>query len=332
MAGIYSPKNVGKLIFGGALSAETTSKTFRASADVGEIQIISADGTAAAAGKDFKVFAKDNSGTTGVNVSDKIEVDKVNKVVVKKYAAPVQKSVDVTGFTGTPKANATYRVSIRKYDHIQSPENFRHIHGFAVTGTDPGTYTAIMNEIKANLESALLRENSISDFNIVVGADKITITANPTEYVQGKIQGDQIQFDVEVSVKENSPATLNTDAYANVLSVVVVQEANPGQGTYKGVANLEYFLNGYETADYGREVGYPANFNFSPKAISSGIYNTVQLSFYSERETVNVERQPKELTIVFEESAGVTKVELVNAFLAVLRTVLGAGNVPADLA
>lgn len=331
MAGIYSPKNVGKLIFGGPLSAETTSRDFRANAPDGDVQVVSADGTAATLGKAFKVISRENQGITGVNISDKIEVDKITKIVASKFAPAVNKSVEVSGFTGTVLPNVTYRVSIRKYDHIQSPENFRHIHGFAVTGDTVGTYADVLNELKANLDSTLLRENSIAEFDIVVDdtAGTLTVTAKDTAYVQGKEQGDQILFDLEVSVRDNCPTDLCSNGYNDVLTTTVLQENDPGQGTSKAVANLEYFLNGYETADYGREVGYPANFNFSPNAVADGEYNSVQISFYSQRDYTNVERQHKELTIVFNEPGGA--VADVNAFLAQLRVVLGNDAVPVDL-
>lgn len=329
MAGIYSPKNVGKLIFGGPLAAETTSKDFRELSDVGEIQVVSADGTAATADKAFKVVSKTGTGITGVNISDKIEVDKINKITASKFAPALNKSVEVGGFTGTPLPNVTYRVSIRKYDHIQSPENFRHIHSFAVTTDATVTYADILAELKANFDAALLRENSASEFDVVVGADTLTITAKDQPYVQGKKQGDQIQFDIEVSVRDNCPSDLCSSGYNNILTVTTLQENDPGNGTGKAVANLEYFLVGYETTDYGREVGFPANFDINTQADVNAEYNSVQIAFYSQRDYTNVERQHKELTIVFPEAGGA--VADVNAFLAQLRVVLGAGNVPADL-
>lgn len=333
MAGIYSPKNVGKLIFGGALATETTAKTFRAGADIGEVQVLSADGTDAALGKKFKIVEKRSAKPNGIQVSDQIEVDKITKIVARKYAPAQNKIVVVSGFTGTPEANVTYRVSIRLYDHIQSPENFRHIHGFAVTGKTVGTYVDILDEIKANLDSTLKREYTSEDFTITVdsGAGTLTVTALDQEYVQGKNQGSQLLFEVETSVKENCPTDLCSNGTLNLLTVTTTQENDPGNGVGKNVANLEYFLNGYETTDYGREVGFPVNFNFSPKAVVGGEYNTLQIAFFSQRDSVNVERQHKELNIVFEESAGTTKVEQINAVLAKLRTVLGTASVPADL-
>lgn len=332
MAGIFSPRNVGKLIFGGPLAAETTTNDFRASADNGEVQVVSADGTAVALGKDIKILSKTDASVTGIDRSEKIEVGKVNSIKVAQYAAAVNKSVEISGFTGTVLANVTYRVSIRKYDHIQSPENFRHIHSFAVTGANVGTYADILTELKANFDAALMRENAGSEFDVAIdtGAGTMTITALDQPYVQGKEQGDQIQFDIEVSVRDNCPADLCTNGYNDVLTVTELAGNNPGQGTGKAVANLEYFLEGYENADYGREVGFPANFNFSPKVDLAGEYNTVIISYYSQRDYTNVERQHRELVVVFNEPGGAFAD--VNAFLAQLRVALGTDIVPADLA
>lgn len=330
MAGIFSPKNVGKLIFGGALAAETTTNDFRASADNGELQVVSADGTAATLGKDFKILSKVDASVTGIDRSEKIEVGNINSIKVAQYAPAVNKSVEISGFTGTVLANVTYRVSIRKYDHIQSPENFRHIHSFAVTGATVPTYADLLTELKANFDAALMRENAASEFDVAIdtGAGTMTITAKDQTYIQGKKQGDQVQFDIEVSVRDNCPADLCINGYNDILTVTTLAENNPGQGTGKAIANLEYFLEAYENTDYGREVGFPANFEFSPQANLAGEYNTVIISYFSQRDYTNVERQHRELIVVFDEPGAVLEV---NAFLAQLRVVLGAANVPADL-
>lgn len=333
MAGIYSPKNVGKLIFGGPEAAEVTSKTFRSAASAGELKILSADGTDVASGVNFKVFSKNADGT--LNVSDTIDPNKVVKVSVKEYEAEVPKEVTAT-FGGAVRDGATYRVSIRKYDHIQSPENFRHVHAFYVTSdtatADGETIANIIDELDANLQTALERENSQSEFTISNTATTLVITAKNQTYVQGKKQGDQIQFDIESSVKPNAYDTLATPNFNGDITTAITQAPNPGSGTGKGVANLEYFLNGYETTDYGREVGYPANFDFSPNASSAGLYNSVQLAFYSEREYTNVERQHKELTVVFDTVDALPASNAdTNAFLQQLRDA-GVSGVPADLA
>lgn len=320
MAGIYSPKNVGKLIFGGAEAAETTARTFRSSASAGETKVLSADGSDVASGVNFKVFSKKADGT--VDVSDTIDPNKVTKVAVKAYQAESAKSVAITGFTGNVREDVTYRISIRRYDGIQSPENFDHIHAFYVSPADTSgvSFTDVLTSLENSFNSSLVRMGLNDEFSVVAGASSLIISGKVQDYVLGKDQGDPVQFDIEVSIKPNSPETLaaSTINYASDLTITVVEPIVPGSGTAKQVANLEYFLDGYETTDYGREVGWPANFAFNAQTNPAGTYNSVQIAFYSEREYTNVERQHKELNVVFNEAftAAIAEVSTIKVTVA----------------
>lgn len=333
MSSIVSPKNVGKLFIADALATETTNSTFVATGSVKEVAVVKADGAAIAANLPFKVIYKKDTSLVGVDFSDTIDPKQIDYVKVGPYKAEQAQIVTVSGFTGTPIANATYRVSVRKYDGIQSPENFRMIHGFVVTPVNNTlTYTDILNQLAANLNSSLKRSGENKEIVVTVSGSTLVFTGQVQGFYLGKDAGDPVYFDIETSVKDNSPATLAAAGTSyNILTDTVTQGIIPGVGTGKQVAETEYSWKGYDNGDYGREAGFPNNFNVTYLANPAANYNTVIIGFHKDREGVNVERQFKELVVVFPYT-NIASNATTNAYLAKLRTVAPNAGVPADLA
>ena len=335
MASILSPKNVGKLVIATAVASETTNTTFVATAAVGKVQIVKSDGSAGAANLPFKLVHKKDTSLTGVDFSDTIDPKQLDYVKLGAYQAELPKIMNVAGFTGNAIVNATYRVSVRKYDGIQSPENFRHVHAFVVTpATGTVTHAAVLAELVLNLNSSLKREDALKELVASVSTSNLVVTGKVQTYFLGKDAGEPVQFEVEVSVKDNSPATLAlVDTVYNILTVTTTQGIKPGVGTGKQVALAEYSLKGYENTDYGREAGFPYNFNQTYLASPAGTYNTVVLGFHKDREGVVVERQFKELTVVMPFTVGSNASNAaINGLLARLRVVAPNATIPADLA
>lgn len=334
MASIISPKNVGKLIIATAVATETTNSTFVATADVGEIGVYKADGAALAANLPYKVVFKKSSAQAGVDASPTINPLKIDYVKLGAYAAEVPQIITVSGFTGNATNNATYRVSIRKFDGIQSPENFRMIHGFYVTpNTGTTTHATVLTELVKSLNASLKRSGEINQIVASVSGTTLLVTGLVQSFILGKDSGDPTQFSVEYSVKDNSPATLaaaGTSYY--LLSVATTQGIKPGVGTGKQVALAEYSLKGYENADYGREMGFPNNFNVTYLANPVGTYNTVVTGYHDTRDGVNVEKQHKELTVCMPYTVGtIASNAAINGYLAKLRVVAPNATIPADL-
>jgi len=335
MASIISPKNVGKLMVATAVASETTNSTFNSGASVGEVAIVKADGAALAANLPFKVVYKKDTSLVGVDASDTIDPLQIDYVKVGTYAAEVPKIITVSGFTGTPIANATYRVSIRKFDGIGSPENFRHVHGFVVTKVNNTlTYANILAELASNLNASLKRDNEFKEIQVTVSGSTLVFTGQVQAFKLGKDSGDPINFEVETSVKDNSPATLAAAGTSyDILTTTLTQGIKAGNGTGKQVALAEYSLIGYEDADYGREMGFPNNFDTTLLASPTGTYNSVVIGFHKDRTGTVVERQFKELTVVFPFTVGtIASNSITNDFLAKLRTVAPNAGVPANLA
>ena len=331
---VFGPNQVEEVIIGNAVASETTIATFIATASDKEIKCLSADGSAPAEGVNFKYLQKTaGNAAKGLNFefSDVVEASNVEKVILAEYAAEVQKSATVSGFTGNVVANTTYAVEVRLYNDggTLSPENFATITGYYVTGSDVSAETAATIR-DGVLESLNYNLSKRGDYVISATADgdDISIDGLPQDVVPGKIIGKQVEFDV--SAKQ----FLNTDIFQNdlfLLTTVIDTENNPGKGTGKYAVNLEWFTKGYKYEVY-RQTGYPADFDTPYYASTAGVYNVVHVKYFSSRISPTVERQPKVLTILIDKvSDTLANNAATNAVLADLRTILGTAAVPADL-
>jgi len=323
---VFGPNQREEVIIGNAVAAETTLATFISSASDQEIKILSADGTAPATGEDFRVYQKTAS---GYEFSDIVKADKVEKVTLATYSAEVQKSVTATVDSAT--ANTTYVLEVRLQNDggSLSPENFAVVSGYYVTGATAGTVTAIRDGLLESLNHNLSRR----------GGSEVTATANSTDsididgvaqtVVPGKDIAMQIVFDVYGKSFSNTAARdLNTEE----ISVVVNNENSAGVGTGKYAVNLEWFCKGYGNEVY-REVSYPANFDTTYYASADGVYNVIHIKYYDDRQSPTVEKQKKVLTILVDKGTDTLGNNAsTNGVLDDLQTILGAANVPADLA
>ena len=322
---------VEKLIVGNAVAAETTLPTFMADASDKEIKVLSADGSAPAAGEDFKVYQKT---ATGIEVSDLIHPDKVELVKVVTYNEEVQKSVAVTGFDGNVKANHTYAVEVRIYNEggSLSVENFATVTGYHVTGANVSGVTAanIRDGIVKSLKNNL-RLRGDSEFVITTpntAETDIVITGKSQTVVPGRIEGRQMQFDVTAKVYDNVSLT---NENLGLLKTTVLQDNEPGNGTGKYAVNLEWFTKGYDNEVY-RGTSYPVGFDTPYYTSTSGIYNVIHIFYFDGRDYTTVEKQHKLLTILVDKGTDtLANNAATNSVLTDLRTILGSANVPAAL-
>lgn len=322
---------VEKLIIGNAVASETTFTTFAASASNKEIKVLSADGSAPAAGEDFKVYQKT---ANGYEFSDLIKADKVEKVKVVTYSAEVPKSVAVTGFDGNVQANSTYAVEVRIYNAggSLSNENFDVVTGYHVTGSNVTGVTAanIRDGIVASLENNFKHRgnNEVVITTPDTAETDIVITGQVQTVVPGRDEGRPIQFDVIAKVYNNTSLTVEN---LGLLQTTVLAAGFPGRGTGRYATNLEWFTKGYDNEVY-REVSYPANFNTTYYADPAGIYNVIHVFYFDGRDYTSVEKQHKLLTILVDKGTDTLGNNAgTNSVLADLRTVLGSANVPAAL-
>ena len=332
---VFGPNQVEEPIIGNAVASETTVADFIASASDKEIKVLSADGGAPASGKAFKILQKTaGNAAKGLNYefSDVVKANKVDKVILAEYSPEVQKSVTISGFTGNIVADTTYAVELRLYNDggTLSPENFATITGYYVTGSSVAAETAatIRDGVLASLNANLTKRGA-SEVTASASGDDILIVGQYQSVVPGKIIGKQIEFEVTGKQFLNSSLTHEN---LGLLTATVNAVNHPGVGTGKYAVNLEWFAKGYKYEVY-RQTGYPADFNTPYYASTAGVYNVIHIKYYDDRQSPTVEKQNKVMTILIDKvTDDLASNASTNAVLADLRTILGADNVPADLA
>lgn len=322
---VFGPNQREEVIIGNAVAAETTLATFIASASDQEIKILSADGTAPAAGEDFRVYQKTAS---GFEFSDIVKADKVERVILATYSAEVQKSVTVT--VGAATAGQTYVVECRMLEDggALSPENFNFINGYYVSEAGDNV-TNIRDGLLASLQYAIAkREDNV--ITATASSTNAIIVAGVAQVVKpGKDIARQIEFDVNVKSIDNDG--VNPGNNAGDISAAITAQNDPGVGTGKYAVNLEWFCKGYG-GDVYRQVGYPVDFEQDYYAVANGIYNVIHIKYFDDRESPSVEKQKKVLTILVQKATDtLANNAATNGVLDDLQTILGAGNVPADL-
>lgn len=322
---VFGPNQREEVIIGNAVAAETTLATFIASASDQEIKILSADSTAPAAGKDFRVYQKTAS---GYEFSDIVKASKVDKVILATYSAETAKSVTVS--VDTASASTTYIVEVRVLEDggSMSPENFQVISGYYVTAASGDTVTTIRDGLLASLNYSLGKRGDGIITASSNSTDEIIVAGVVQSVVPGKKIGRPIYFNVETKSYSN---TALIDVNTGAMSTTVTAEADPGVGTGKYAVNLEWFCKGYGNDVY-RDVAFPVNFEHTYYASSTGVYNVIHIKYWDDRESPGVEKQKKVLTILVNKGTDtLANNAQTNAVLDDLQLILGAGNVPADL-
>jgi len=334
---VFGPNQVEELIIGNAVAAETTLATFIATASDQEIRILSADGTIAAVGEDFKVFQKTaGSAAKGLDYefSDTVKASKVAAVTVHTYTAEALKEVTVDGFTGNIVANSTYAVEVRisQDGGTLSPENFATVTGYYNTGASIAGITdqIIQDGIIDSLNANFTRRGASEVIAATVNADSFTVTGLAQPVVLGKDTGRLIEFDVAAKQFDNT--AINHEDLG-LLGVTVDTANAKGIGDGKYAQNLEWFTKGYKYEAH-RQTGFPADFTERTPvyASSAGVYNVIHIRYYDDRTSPTLEQQPRVLTILVDKvTDSLANNANTNLVLDDLQLILGAANVPADL-
>lgn len=333
---MFGIRQVGELIVGNAVATETTVKTFIASATDKEVKVLSADGTAVALNKPFKLYqSTGGDASKGLNFefSDTINPKYIDKITLKEYAPEIAKAVKIDGFAtaGVLAAQRTYEVEIRVENQL-SPENYEQIVGYYVTGEILGsdTTTTVRDGLLKSLNQNLTKRGN-SEFTAVADGTGILITEKYQDNIPGKIDGRKYTFTVTGKVFNNVSNGYNSNL--GLLTSTQTVAPSFGSGTGKWATNYEWFVKGYKY-DADRLVGFPADFGDRTPYYTSkaGKYNTIQIIYFSPRTETVVERQYKVLTILVEKTNAASN-GATNSVLADIRTAVGTNAiVPANLA
>lgn len=293
-----SQNTVRELLLGTAVATETTLDTFKATASAGEVGIFTVDGTAIAAGKPFVVAQKT---ADSVFVSDVVYPEKVSSYKAVQDAPEQLRQITVGTITAT--AGVDYVVDIHIYEHGSLSREDVYIKFGAYRAKTGDNAEAIVDGLIASLNRNFSREPGATPtsnplFTFAKTGSTTTaalvITAKSQPYVRGKKFGRGIYFDV---LAKFDPAT----------AVVTINAGgNPGKGTGKLVAAMEYDLRKNRGDIYG-DLGWPYTFPVITRADEGAGYNMIDLTHSRGHDGWNEVSMRKQLTIAITEalSAGI---------------------------
>ena len=292
---------------------------FRASAAVGELMVLGADGQSAAAGEDFKFYLKTEDGIVS---SDTIKAENVLYAKSLDYAPKTLKAATSSALA-TPVAGQLVAVElvISGFGSLSVEDEYVK-KGFykVVTGDDQ---EAVVDGLITSLNRNFARE---------VGADA---TSNPTftfaksgagaSAVLVITEKEQPNFDKDKRTRKQTHFTVNISGLS-VAPSVTYTGGYPGVGTSDQVQDMEFYLMG-ERGDFYRGAGYPHNFDQKYQAVAGTNYNLIEVGYFDEgRDEAKKSKKQVTVCIPFVDLAGNANINLI---IADLNTILGAGSVDA---
>tara|TARA_R110002020_G_scaffold100855_1_gene238045 strand:+ start:13430 stop:14392 length:963 start_codon:yes stop_codon:yes gene_type:complete len=288
------------------------------SGSANSLVLLSADGSAVAAGADFKLFQKDALGN--IISSDTIKVDNVLDVRSVAYTAAVNKLVTISALT--VDVNSLYTVNIEIQGHGSlSPEDTYLKQGFykALTGDDQ---EAIVDGLIASLNRNFSREvGATASSNPYFTFAKTGSGTSAALTVEGKAYDTNFDGDKKIKVYSDFSVDISCDTYP---TVTITNAAFAGVGTGYQVVEMEHYLLG-ERGDTYRQNGYPYNINGPALvATASGSYDIVEISYFDEGRD-EAKKSKKTLSIPMP-TAAIPNAD-VNSLIGDLNTILGAGSV-----
>jgi hypothetical protein len=306
-----SQNTVREILVASALASETTLPTFVASASTGEVAVVAADGSAVGFGKPFVVVLKT---ADGIIKSDVVDPSKVFSYKAVPYVARVLRVITLSSIQvpATAGLKAEYIVDIRLYNHGSlSVENFKIFHGHYVLTQTSGPLNAetVVDGLISNLNKNFSKEPGATAstnplFTFSRGSSgagsTLIITAKDQTLQLGKDEGRPLEFDVMLKIK-----TPETEAQLTHVNTVTAA-GNPGTGTGRQVALMEYFYRG-NRGDIYRGVGFPYTWPLTTKTLADPAvaYDLVEVKHYVAGDGLNALIMPKELTIASLESADI---------------------------
>ncbi len=280
--------------------------------------ILSKDGSAVAAGGDFKLFQKDALGN--VISSDTIKADSVLDVRSVPFTAAANKAVTISALT--VDANTLYTVNIEINQHGSLSQEDTYLkQGYYKAGSGDDQ-EAIVDGLILSLNRNFSREVGANDTsNPYFSFAKTGTGSSAALVVTGKTQSTNFDADKIIKVVDSFSVDISCTSYP---TVAVTTAASSGSGTGFQVMEMERFLLG-ERGDTYRTNGYPHNL-VGPALVSTaaGEYDIIEISYYDEGRD-EAKKSKKGLTIAMPTAA--VPNALVNSVVADLNTILGSGSV-----
>lgn len=317
--GLAGQKQVRHMYVGLTAPANANVAAVKAGAS-GNLSILSADGTAVAAGKPFKLYEKDALGN--VISSDTIKPENVLDARSVAYTAKTLGVYTISGISFDANSLYTVELSIIGFGSLSNEDEYLK-KGFFQAGST-GTAEDVVDGLIASLNRNFSREpGCTATSNPYFAFSKTGTGASAALVITEKSEWLAKQFDADKFI--NTELYFNVNAkFATAPTQSFTTLPKPGIGTGPQVQAMEFYLLG-ERADFYRRAGYPHDIKqidlFSTFA---GEYDIIEISYFDEGRD-EAKKSKKTLTIALPTAAAPNAD--VNRVIGNLNTILGAGTI-----
>lgn len=301
----------------------------------GALAILSADGTAPAAGKKFVFMQKSNKGT--LITSDIVDPKNVTVSKSRAYSPQVLGVTTISGITVNVNTLYTIEIAIKDFGSMSSENEYiKKAFYKAVAGN---TAENIVDGLVQALARNFKREEpvtSVTSSYTLANATVIQIPVN-NYFTFSKtgtgaaaalvITEKNAWVGLTYSLGRNTGTTMpfTVNAKFTTLPVFTVVNQKPAVGDGYSIADMEWYLKG-ERNDVYRTMGAPHNFDNTYDSVTSNTYNVIEIGYFSLGRD-EAKQSKKGITIAMP-TAAVPNAQF-NAMVSNLNTILGAGAVAA---
>ncbi len=284
----------------------------------GDLALLSADGSAPAAGENLMFLLKEATGT--VVSSDIVKPSNLLYAKSIPFVAQTMSTGTISAFTVDVNTLYSVEIAISGFGSLSREDEYlKKAFYKAVTGNDQedivdGLIVALNRNFSREVGATATTNTSFTFTKTGSGASSaLVITEKPVS-----------NFDANTLTRKQIDFRVNCTA--TTTPTIVNVAGNPGVGTGMQVAENEFYLKG-ERNDYMRGAGYPHNLKNVYLADATASYNTIEIGFYEEgRDEAKKSKKSITINVPFTNLAGNS---VINGLVTDLNTVLGAGSVDA---
>lgn len=298
----------------------------------GALAVLSADGTAPAAGQKFVILQKTNA---GVVTSDIVDPKNIRFAKSRAYSAAVLGVTTISAITVEVGKLYTIEIAINEFGSL-SPEDQYIKKAFykAVTGN---TAENIVDGLVQSLARNFSREQpslATKTTYTLAGGGTVQLQDNP--YFAFSKTGTGASAALVITEKNqwvgltyrlgkhtSTSQSFTVNAHFNTLPTIVTVPSKPSINGGYDIADMEWYLKG-ERNDVYRDQGSPHNFDNTYYATTATNYNVIELGYFDIGRD-EAKHSNKGITVALPVAA-VPNAQF-NAMVTALNTILGAGTI-----
>lgn len=306
--GLAGQNQVRHIYVGNDSVARADIATLRGSGAAGELLVLSADGGAVAAGKDFKFYHKTADGIVSSDI-----IKAANVISAKSLDYDAKTLLVATSSTlVSPVAGqlVTAEIVIKGFGSYSVEDEYVK-KGFykVITGDDQ---EAVVDGLITSLNRNFSREvGADATSNPTLAFSKVGATTLATLVVTEKEQPD---FDKDKRTRKQTEFSVNISGLTTAPSITYTG-GFPGVGTSQQLQDMEFYLMG-ERGDFYRGAGYPHNFDQAYQAVAGTNYNLIEIAYFDEgRDEAKKSKKQVTIAIPFVNLAGNANINLIIADL-----------------